>query len=130
MYLKIRDTLNATWMYIEGFVRLEALDPRTQSFIRSVDEEKHSKIPFSSKLLREHLFAHDEYLREASVIVFDDEFLMQDANEHNVLHYRVVRCVERKEDKETFYYVAFNTEGYLCSDHGHTMDRFVVHRLR
>lgn len=125
MYLKIRDSVTEEWVYLDDFDRLEAPDLATIN-INVSDQES---IGLTMDDLKARIFGSDEEVAEARVVVLDGKLLMQDYMETGKIRYQLLRCVAEDETGETFYTVALNTSAFLCGERGHTMDRFIVHRV-
>lgn len=134
MYLKIRSAENNSWIYIDGFVRLEAKDESVLHYKMTEEERSSLRYPvetLSSIVVRKAL---SQLSPESNVnvrVLLDDDILSKDCETKNQIRFRILTCVVRDENgRESDQSVLINTEAYLCSDRGHTMDRFIVNRYR
>lgn len=123
MYLKIMDSKKGVWVYIDDFNRLEA--PKKKSFKPSEDILLNRVEDLETLLLK-----HDEDVTHAYLKVLDTNLMLEDLLNDRPITYQVIRCWKELADgTESYFNVAFNTVVFLCSDRGHTMDRFVLHKV-
>lgn len=108
MYLKIRDLHNKCWEYIYNFDRLSVDDIRR---VGTAGED-------SSKDLFAACVAE-----ETNLSIIDPEFAP-------LGNYMKITCVteSKGDDNGREFSLVFNTYAFLCSERGHTMDRFIVNR--
>jgi hypothetical protein len=109
MYLKVRDSANESWNYIGNITRVVASDVERMDALTS-DE--------AIEMVNERVDAINP-----DVLVMDEQYLGRG-------NFMVVTCVTASipGSPSVEYNVLFNTCGFLCSDHGDTMDRFIVNR--
>ena len=109
MYLKVRDVANKRWWYVHNFDRLVVDDVKTveantaDSAAENVEKEMHS--------------------HEPNLAIIDSRYASRG-------NYMRINCItdRRGDQPQKEYSVVLNTFAFMCNDHGHTMDRFIVNR--
>jgi len=109
MYLKVRDTAGESWNYVGNVIRVVASDTEhvdaqtSDSAVEMVNDRIDTIQP--------------------DLLVMDSKYLTRGA-------FMTVTCTTDGSpgNPPSEYCVVFNTYGFLCSDHGDTMDRFFVNR--
>jgi len=123
MYLKIRDSVKDVWIYIDDFNRLEA------SPSKKFNPDKNTEIETVNDL-KPILMRADEEVAHAAITVFDPKLMLKNLQDARPIEYQVIRCIKDiSDDEETYFDIAFNTVAFVCSDRGHTMDRFIIHKV-
>ena len=109
MYLKVRDTAGESWNYVGNVIRVVASDVETVDAIASSE---------AVDLVNDRIDTI-----QPDLLVMDSKYLTRGS-------FMTVTCTTDGSpgNPPGEYCVVFNTFAFLCSDHGDTMDRFVVNR--